>query len=36
VIPNAAFASLLYSLAYVAVCWAPMFLLYRRRIFFKI
>ena len=36
VIPNAAFASLLYSLAYVAICWVPMYMLYRRRIFIKI
>ncbi len=36
VIPDPAFASLLYSLAYVAVCWIPMFVLYRKRIFIKI
>ena len=36
VVPNVPFASLLYSLIYVAVCWVPMFVLYRRRIFFKI
>ncbi len=36
VIPDAAFASLLYSLAYVAICWIPMYVLYRRRIFIKI
>src|SRR5271170_2253420 len=36
VIPDAAFASLLYSLAFVAVCWVPMYVLYRRRIFLKI
>jgi predicted acyltransferase len=36
VVPNAAFASLLYSLTYVAVCWVPMYFLYRRRIFIKI
>ncbi len=36
IIPNPAFASLLYSLAYVAICWVPMYLLYRRRIFIKI
>ena len=35
-VPNVPFASLLYSLAYVAICWVPMFFLYRRRIFFKI
>jgi len=35
-IPDAAFASLLYSLAYVAFCWIPMYVLYRRRIFIKI
>jgi len=36
VIPDPAFASLLYSLAYVAVCWIPMYVLYRKRIFIKI
>jgi predicted acyltransferase len=36
VIPNVPFASLLYSLAYVAACWIPMYVLYRRRIFIKI
>jgi len=36
VIPDAAFASLLYSLAFVAVCWVPMYVFYRRRIFLKI
>jgi predicted acyltransferase len=36
VIPNAAFASLLYSLAYVAVCWIVMYVFYRKRIFIKI
>jgi len=35
-IPDVPFASLVYSLAYVAVCWVPMYLLYRRRIFLKI
>jgi predicted acyltransferase len=35
-VSNVPFASLLYSLAYVAVCWVPMFALYRRRIFIKI
>ncbi len=36
VFPNPAFASLLFSLSFVAVCWIPMYLLYRRRIFIKI
>jgi predicted acyltransferase len=36
IIPNAAFASLLYSLAYVAVCWIFTYALYRRRIFIKV
>jgi predicted acyltransferase len=36
VIPDPAFASLLFSIAYTAVCWIPMYLLYRRRIFIKI
>jgi predicted acyltransferase len=35
-IPNAPLASLLYSLAFVAVCWIPTYLLYRQRIFIKI
>ena len=35
-VPNAAFASLLYSLGFVAVCWIPIYVLYRRRIFIKI
>ena len=35
-VPDPAFASLLYSLAFVAVCWVPMYVLYRRRIFLKI
>ncbi len=35
-VPNIPFASLLYSLSYVAVCWVPMYFLYRRRIFLKI
>ena len=33
---SAKFASLLFALAFVAVCWVPMWLLYRRRIFLKI
>ena len=33
---DAALASLLYSLAFVTVCWVPMYFLYRKRIFFKI
>jgi predicted acyltransferase len=36
VIPNQAFASLLYSIAFVAICWVPVSLLYRRSIFIKI
>lgn len=36
-VPNPAFASLLYSLAFVAFCWLVVYvLLYRRRIFIKI
>ncbi len=35
-IPDAAFASLVYSLLYVAVCWLPMYVLYRRKIFIKV
>jgi predicted acyltransferase len=35
-IPNPAFASLLYSLSYVALCWIVMYVLYRKRIFLKI
>ncbi len=34
--PPSAFASLLYSLSFVLVCWLPMWLLYRKRIFLKI
>lgn len=36
VVPDASFASLLYSLGFVAFCWLPMYWLYRRRIFIKI
>lgn len=36
VVPNPAFASLLYSLGFVAVCWLPVYALYRKRIFIKI
>jgi predicted acyltransferase len=37
VVPNVAFASLLYSLSYLAVCWVVVYvLLYRRQIFVKI
>ncbi|MHB1958517.1 MAG: acyltransferase family protein [Acidobacteriaceae bacterium] len=36
VVPDAAFASLLYSLAYVGVCWIFTYSLYRRRTFIKI
>jgi predicted acyltransferase len=36
VVPDAAFASLLYSLGYVLVCWLAVYPLYRRKIFIKI
>jgi len=36
VVPEPAFASLLYSFAYAFACWIPMYLLYRKRIFIKI
>jgi predicted acyltransferase len=36
VIPNQAFASLIYSIGFVAVCWLPVSVLYRRGIFIKI
>jgi len=36
IVPNAPFASLLYSLAYVAVCWLFTYPLYRRGLFIKI
>jgi predicted acyltransferase len=29
-------ASLLYSIAFVLACWAPMFVLYRKKIFLKV
>lgn len=35
-VPSPALASLLYSLAFVAVCWVPMYVLYRRRIYIRI
>lgn len=35
-VPDAAFASLLYSLGFAAVCWVPMYWLYRKRIFIKV
>jgi predicted acyltransferase len=35
-VPSAPFASLLYSLGFVAVCWIPIFLLYRKHIWIKI
>ncbi|MBV8438014.1 MAG: DUF5009 domain-containing protein, partial [Silvibacterium sp.] len=35
-VPDPAFASLLYSLGFVAVCWIPVYLLYRKRIYIKI
>ncbi|HEY6375969.1 MAG TPA: DUF5009 domain-containing protein [Edaphobacter sp.] len=36
VVPDAAFASLLYSLGFVLVCWVAVYALYRRRIFIRI
>ncbi|MBV8630955.1 MAG: DUF5009 domain-containing protein [Silvibacterium sp.] len=36
VVPDAAFASLLYSLGFVAFCWVPVYLLYRKRVYIKI
>jgi predicted acyltransferase len=36
VVPDAAFASLLYSLGYVFVCWLAVYPLYRQKIFIKI
>lgn len=36
VVPNAPFASLLYSLGFVAFCWLPVYWLYRKRIFIKV
>ncbi len=36
VVPNPAFASLLYSFAYAAVCWIPMYVLYKKKVFIKI
>jgi predicted acyltransferase len=35
-VPYPAFASLLYSLGFVAVCWVPTYLLFRKKIFIKI
>lgn len=35
-VTDAPLASLIYSLAFVAICWLPMYLLYHRRIFLKI
>ena len=35
-IVNPSFGSLLYSLAYVAVCFVPVAILYRKRMFIKI
>jgi predicted acyltransferase len=35
-VPFPAFASLLYSLGFVAICWLPAYWLYRRRIFIKV
>jgi predicted acyltransferase len=36
VIPDKPFASLVFSLLYVFVCWIPVYLLYRRKIFLKV
>jgi predicted acyltransferase len=36
IIPNQAFASLLYSIGFVIICWIPISALYRRSIFIKI
>jgi len=36
IVPNPAFASLVYSLGFVAVCWLFVSVLYRRRIFIRI
>ena len=36
IIPNAPFASLLYSIGFVIVCWLAIYPLYRRQIFIKI
>jgi predicted acyltransferase len=36
IIPNQAFASLLYSIGFVIICWIPIWVLYRRSIFIKI
>ena len=36
VVPDPALASLLYSFAYAGVCWIPMYVLYKKRIFIKI
>jgi predicted acyltransferase len=36
VIPNQAFASLLYSIGFVIICWIPISVLYHRSIFIKI
>jgi predicted acyltransferase len=36
VVPDASFASLLYSLGFVLVCWVAVYPLYRRRIFIRI
>jgi predicted acyltransferase len=35
-VPNPAFASLLYSIGFVAVCWIFASVLYRRGIFIKV
>ena len=35
-VSSASFASLLYSLTYVLLCWVPIYFLYRRKIFIKI
>ncbi len=35
-VPNAAFASLVYSVGYVAVCWGAVWLLWRKKIFLRV
>jgi predicted acyltransferase len=35
-VPDAAFASLVYSVAYVALCWGVIWTLWRKRIFLRV
>ena len=35
-LPDTALASLVYALAYVGVCWVPIYLFYRKNILLKI